>query len=160
MFVKLALPQMQPPLQCRRRRPQVGGRYLHPLVEVHDQCQSRPPCRFTPPGGGNAGCVQVEVITKAGKSVTRALALPFPLDIMHRAVPLWRPSIAGHRRACSAACTRPPCPGGCSSSSAWPGGHSSPLRASPTGSGKCIRSRESRLNGVREDRLAGPIEQA
>ncbi len=74
-----------------QRRP-VGDRYLHPLVEVHDQRRSRPPRRFTPAGGGNARCVQVEVITKAGEKVTRASALPFALDIMRRALPSWRPS--------------------------------------------------------------------
>jgi hypothetical protein len=39
-----------------QRRPQVGDRYLRPLVEVHNQCRSRPPCRLPPGGGrGNVG---------------------------------------------------------------------------------------------------------
>jgi hypothetical protein len=105
-------------------RPQVSDRYLHPLVEVHDQRWSRPPHRFTPAGGGDARCVQVNVITKAGESVTRALALPFAMDIMRRVLPSWRPSrpspslfSSAHRTSTS---------GGRSSSSARPGWRPSP----------------------------------
>jgi hypothetical protein len=75
-----------------QRHSQVGNCYLHTLVEVHDRRWSRPPCHLTPAGGGDARCLQVNVITKARESVARALALPFALDIMRRVLPLWRPS--------------------------------------------------------------------
>jgi hypothetical protein len=83
--VELAYPRMPPPLQW-------GDRYLCLLVEVHNQCRSHSPCCFTPVGGGDARCVQVDVITKAGESVTRVSVLLFALDFMRRALPLWGPS--------------------------------------------------------------------
>ncbi len=52
--------------ECRL---QVIDRNLRLLVEVYDQRQSCPPCRFTPAGGVDSGCVQVDVITKTRENV-------------------------------------------------------------------------------------------